>query len=32
MSTQDDDNAICRLDAVTLAARTRARELSAIEL
>jgi aspartyl-tRNA(Asn)/glutamyl-tRNA(Gln) amidotransferase subunit A len=32
MSTQDNDNAICRLDAVTLAARIRARELSAIEV
>jgi aspartyl-tRNA(Asn)/glutamyl-tRNA(Gln) amidotransferase subunit A len=30
MTTQDDDNAICRTDAVTLAARIRARELSAI--
>jgi aspartyl-tRNA(Asn)/glutamyl-tRNA(Gln) amidotransferase subunit A len=32
MTTRDDDNAICRLDAVTLAARIRARELSAIEV
>jgi aspartyl-tRNA(Asn)/glutamyl-tRNA(Gln) amidotransferase subunit A len=29
MTTQDDDNAICRTDAVTLAARIRAREVSA---
>ena len=32
MTTRDDDNAICRLDAVTLAARIRARELSAIDV
>ena len=32
MSTQDNDNAICRTDAVTLAGLIRARELSAAEV
>ena len=32
MTTQDDDNAICRTDAVTLAARIRAQEVSAVRV
>jgi aspartyl-tRNA(Asn)/glutamyl-tRNA(Gln) amidotransferase subunit A len=32
MTTQDSDNAICRTDAVTLAAQIRARQLSAVEV